>query len=136
MVSVISDPGFISFMLQNRGNVILIEDAEQILSIDRNSATNNLLGISDGFLRDALQIKIVCTFNCDIGKIDPALLRKGRLYFEYHFGALSENDAQRLVDYLELGYTVTKEMTLADIFNREDNTLKDSFEERKIGFLA
>lgn len=135
MVSVISQPSFISFMLDNRGCVLLIEDAEEILSVDRNSGTQNILGMTDGFLRDCMGMRIICTFNCDLKKVDPALLRKGRLYLEYRFGELSIKDGQRLADYCELDITIDKEMTLADIFNyHKDNTSTKSFEDRLMGF--
>jgi len=135
MVSVISQPSFISFMLDNRGCVLLIEDAEEILSIDRNSGTQNILGMTDGFLRDCMGMRIICTFNCDLKKVDPALLRKGRLYLEYRFGELSVEDGQRLADYCELDLTIDKEMTLADIFNyHKENTSTKSFEDRAMGF--
>lgn len=135
MVSVISSPGFISFMIENKKNFLIIEDAEEILSTERNSGTNNLLGICDGFLKDALKMKIICTFNCDLKKVDPALLRKGRLYFEYKFGALSKEEGQRLSDFCDLGLKVDKEMTLAEIFNHDKEvSVENSFEDRPIGF--
>ena len=136
MLSVIASPGFISYMMENQGSIILIEDAEEILSIDRNSATNNLLGVTSGFLKDSLNLKVICTFNCDIGKIDPALLRKGRLHFEYKFKALNEKDAQKLVDYMGLDVEVGGDMTLADIFNPDDTSSENSFEEKRMGFLT
>jgi hypothetical protein len=136
MVSVISSPGFISFMINNKKNYLIIEDAEEILSIERNSGTNNLLGICDGFLKDALKMKVICTFNCDLKKIDPALLRKGRLYFEYRFGELTVEQGQRLADFCKLDMKVDKEMTLAEIFNyHKEVSVENSFEGRTIGFL-
>jgi SpoVK/Ycf46/Vps4 family AAA+-type ATPase len=136
MVSVISSPGFISFMLQNKKNFLIIEDAEEILSVDRNSGTNNLLSICDGFLKDALQMKVICTFNCDLKKIDAALLRKGRLYFEYKVSSLSIEEGQRLADFCDISVKIDKEMTLSEIFNHRKNTsVENSFEERTIGFL-
>lgn len=136
MVSVISSPGFISFMIKNEKNFLIIEDAEEILSMERNSGTNNLLSICDGFLKDALRMKVICTFNCDLKKIDPALLRKGRLFFEYKFGPLSKEEAQKLSDFCDLGVDVKEEMTLAELFNHsKEINVEDSFEERKIGFF-
>ena len=135
MLGVISQPSFVSYMLSNKDSILLIEDAEEILSIDRNSATNNLLGLTDGFLKDSLNLKIICTFNCDIGKIDPALLRKGRLYFEYKFDKLTIAEGQKLADHCNLGVTITDNMTLADIFNLDKKVNQEnSFEERIIGF--
>lgn len=137
MMGVISSPGFVSFMTKNKNNILLIEDAEEILSSDRNAATNNLLGLTDGFLKDSLNLKIICTFNCDLKKIDDALKRKGRLFFEYKFEKLSVDECIDLVEYLDLDVDIREEMTLAEIFNfNKEISLEDSFEERRIGFLT
>lgn len=136
MLSVISSPGFITYVMDNKNSIILIEDAEEVLSIDRNSATNNLLGLTDGFLKDALNLKIICTFNCHIGKIDPALMRKGRLYYEYKFDKLSIEECEELAEFLKMDREITEPMTLAEFFIKEDNHCDDSFEERTIGFLS
>ena len=135
MLSVISQPSFVSYMLENRGAILLIEDGEEILSADRNAATQNLLGMTSGFLKDSMDLKVIATFNIDIGKLDSALLRKGRLHFEYKFGPLSKNEAQELVDYLKMDITIDRDMTLAEIFNQKPTSVDNSFEERKIGFL-
>lgn len=136
MLSVISTPGFISYVMENKNSIILIEDAEEVLSVDRNSATNNLLGLTDGFLKDALNLKIICTFNCPIAKIDPALMRKGRMYFEYKFDKLTVDECRELSKFLNFERHVTEPMTLAEFFIKEDNHIKNSFEERTIGFLG
>lgn len=134
MLTVLSQPSFVSYMLSNRDSVLLIEDAEEVISTDRNSATQNLLGMTDGFLKDSLSLKIICTVNCDIGQIDPALLRKGRLHFEYLFDKLTKDEAQKLVDFCGLGYEVEEAMTLAEVFNKDKVVQGGSFEEKVIGF--
>jgi hypothetical protein len=136
MLSVISDPGFVTFMMDNKDSILLIEDAEEVLSVDRNSATNNLLGLTDGFLKDALGLKVIATFNCDIGKIDPALKRKGRMYFEYKFDKLSVDECRTLATHLKLDKEIRDPMTLAEFFSVEENTIEDSFKERFIGFAT
>lgn len=135
MLSVISSPGFITFMMENKDSILLIEDAEEVLSVDRNSATNNLLGLTDGFLKDALNLKIIATFNCEIGKIDPALMRKGRMYLEYKFDKLSIDDCVKLSQFLNFSREINEPMTLAEFFNTEDNHFDNSLEKRRIGFL-
>lgn len=135
MLSVISQPSFVSYMLENRGSILLIEDGEEILSADRNAATQNLLGMTSGFLKDSMDLKVIATFNIDIGKLDSALLRKGRLHFEYKFGPLSKVEGQELADYLKLGITIDRDMTLAEIFNQKPTSIENSFETRTIGFL-
>lgn len=134
MLSVISSPGFVTFMMENKDTILLIEDAEEVLSADRNSATNNLLGLTDGFLKDALNLKIIATFNCNIGQVDPALLRKGRMFLEYKFDSLSIDECNKLSNFTGFKRDVKEPMTLAEFFNVEDNHMENSFEERKIGF--
>ena len=134
MVGVISDPSFISFMLENKGNVIIIEDAEQILSKERNAATNNLLGLTDGFLKDSLKLKIITTLNADIKTIDEALTRKGRLHLSHHFGKLTKEEANELAKFCDIDHTFEEDTALCDIFNVDkfESPLKKS--ERPIGF--
>jgi hypothetical protein len=135
MLSVISSPQFVTFMMNNKDSILLIEDAEEVLSIQRNSATNNLLGLTDGFLKDSLGLKVIATFNCDIGQIDPALMRKGRMFLEYKFSELSIDECEKLANHLEVDRPITEPMTLAEFFNVEDNHIENSFESRKIGFI-
>lgn len=135
MLGVISSPQFVTFMMTNKDSILLIEDAEEVLSVDRNSATNNLLGLTDGFLKDSLGLKVIATFNCDIGKIDPALMRKGRMFLEYKFDKLTIEECEDLAKFLNLSRPITEPMTLAEFFNEEDNHVENSFEERRIGFF-
>ena len=138
MVSSLSDPTFIPFMMNHIGSLIVIEDAEQILSSDRNSATNNLLEITDGLLKDALNLKVICTFNCDYNQIDPALTRKGRLYHQQYFGKLDVEELRDLSEFLNFDTNldnIKEPMSLADFFNREDNKSTKEISERQIGFF-
>lgn len=137
MAASLASPNFVPFMLENKNMILLIEDGEEILSVDRNSATNNLLGITDGFLKDALDIKVICTFNNDREKIDEALLRKGRLHLEYEFRKLTVDELLDLRDFLEKDVPdnkIDKAMTLAEFFNLEVTNVTTVKEERKIGF--
>ena len=134
MLSVISSPGFVTFMMDNKNSILLIEDAEEVLSKDRNSATNNLLGLTDGFLKDALQLKVIATFNCKVSNIDPALMRKGRLYFEYKFDKLTVDEGRKLAKFMDLDTVVDEPMTIADIFNPDENSSEGSLDAPFMGF--
>jgi hypothetical protein len=136
MLEILSSPNFITFMINNKDSILLIEDGEEILSKQRNAATNNLLGLTDGFLKDALNLKVICTFNTDIGNIDPALLRKGRVYFEYKFDKLSKDECKDLANFMDLNVDISSAMTISELFNSsKEVSQKNSFEERTIGFL-
>lgn len=126
MAKDISKPEFLAFLLTHPNSIIIIEDAENIIR-DRNSITfdasqavANLLNISDGLLSDAMHMQIIATFNCDIGIIDRALLRKGRLIAIHQFGKLDVTNARILSDKLGFGIEhISLPMTLAEIYNQE-----------------
>ena len=138
MATRLSDPDFISFLVSNRDSVFVLEDCEQLL-MDRsenmfNGAISNILNMSDGLLSDIMNIKFICTFNADVNKIDPALLRKGRCYAKYEFGDLSEEKVQKLNDKYDLGIEEIKPMTLAAIYNADKTEYSETKKRKKIGF--
>lgn len=118
------NPEFMDLLLDNPNTVLVIEDAENII-MDRkyssHSSVSNLLNISDGLLSDCLNVQIICTFNSNIGLVDNALLRKGRLIARYEFEKLSIEKAVALSNHLGLKNVVKRPMTLAEITNPEDN---------------
>jgi len=92
MVKNISKPKFLAFLLIKPNSILIIEDAENIIrdrneiTFDASQAVANLLNLSDDLLGDAMHMQIIATVNCDLGTIDKALLRKGRLIVHYEFG--------------------------------------------------
>ena len=118
------NPEFMDLLLDNPNAVLVIEDAENII-MDRkyssHSSVSNLLNISDGLLSDCLNVQIICTFNSNIGLVDNALLRKGRLIARYEFEKLNIEKAIALSNHLGLKNVVKRPMTLAEITNPEDN---------------
>lgn len=138
----LAEPDFMSFLMNYTNSVLIIEDAESCLrkrESGGNQAVSNLLNSSDGLLGDALKIQIVCTFNCDLQEIDPALLRPGRLIAEYRLEALSKEKTTALIKKIygedeELLKDV-KEMTLAEIYNLKTASFKTEQPTRQaIGF--
>jgi hypothetical protein len=130
-------PSFISFLLQNKNATLIIEDAEKVV-VSRDHATEDsvvstILQLTDGLFSDFLNIKVVCTFNTDIDRIDKALMRKGRMVAKYNFRPLSAEKAEALAK--KIGYENAKgSLTLADIFGYD----KRDFENRakkSIGFI-
>jgi ATPase family associated with various cellular activities (AAA) len=134
MLNVIADPSFVSYMMSNRGSILLLEDCENILSSNRTTATSNLLGLTSGFLEDAMNLKIIATFNADIKDVDPALLRKGRLYCSYEFGELKVDEANKLAEFCDIDHTFKEDVTLAEIFNVSKDSSDLLKEERPMGF--
>jgi len=110
---------FVTFMLRHPNSVIIIEDAERIITgkENRTDTIAGLLNITDGLLGDCLNIQIICTFNTDIRRIDKALLRQGRLIALYEFRELTATKSNMLLKQLKSDKSTSTEMTLADIFN-------------------
>lgn len=132
----ITSPDFVSFMLDYPNSVLIIEDAENIIAErvqKRNAAVSSLLNASDGLLSDCLNLQIICTFNTGISKIDPALMRKGRLIARYEFKPLNVRKASRLAHSLGYDIHVDSEMTLAEIYNFKESNYANS-EKKPIGF--
>jgi hypothetical protein len=128
-------PGFLPFLMQHPNSILIIEDAESIIR-DRqqenflpNQAVANLLNLSDGLLGDAMHQQIICTFNCDVKGIDPALLRDGRLVIEHKFDKLSAENARRLCIELGVpgsGVDIHEPTSLAEIYSRKTAADGDS----------
>ena len=126
---------FVSFLLKHQNAILIIEDAEKVLvsrdQLNENSVVSTVLQLTDGLFSDYLNIKIICTFNTSLSKIDKALLRKGRMIAYYEFKALQPHKANELLQFL--GYEPpNKALTLADIFNYSSKAFEE--EKRKIGF--
>lgn len=137
MAEMLSEPTIIPFLMDHKNSVLIIEDAERVIS-DREgngspAGVSNILNLTDGILGDCLSIQIVATFNMKREKIDQALLRKGRLIAEHKFGKLDVNDTNKLLKHLKKDHEVSEGMTLADIYNIDVELIK-STNKSKIGF--
>lgn len=140
MARHVASPDLIDLLLEHPNSVLVIEDAEQIVTsrdIDGNSPVSGLLNLCDGLLSDCLRIQVVCSFNTGLSRIDPALLRAGRLIARYEFGKLSVGKAEALIRKLGAEETVSEPMTLASIFHhRETPGLAPPKPAARIGFRS
>ena len=136
LASHLASPEFISFMLDHKNSVFILEDCEQILMArDQNisSAIANILNMSDGLMSDIFNVKFICTFNADIDKIDDAILRKGRCFANYEFKPLCKEKTKALLEKQNIHIDDPQPMTLAEIYNYSDgDCTKQST--KKIGF--
>ena len=82
--------------------------------------------VTDGLIGETFGIKFICTFNTSLDDVDPALLRKGRLSLMYEFKPLTVDKVRAFIP------DATEPMTVAEIYNREDNNYKEK--DTKIGF--
>jgi len=136
-VNELLHPDFISFLLKHQNAILIIEDAEKVLTnreqMNESSVVSTILQLTDGLFSDYLNIKIICTFNTSIDKIDKALLRKGRMIAYYEFQPLAQQKANELLKELKHEST-DKDMTLADIYNYRSKNFNQA-EKGRIGFL-
>lgn len=134
----LTNPDFLSFIMGYRNSILLLEDAEKVLrsrTNQDNEAISNILNITDGILGDCLNIMVIATFNIDREQIDSALVRKGRLMLEHHFKALPPEDCNKIFKSLKSDRTTDVPMTLAEIYNEEDNFHpKEEEKKKRVGF--
>lgn len=130
-------PDFVSFLLNHKNAILIIEDAEKVIitreQSNANSVVSTILQLTDGLFSDYLNIKIICTFNTSIDKIDKALLRKGRMIAYYDFKPLKAEKAAALMADMKADIDA-KEMTLAEIFSHEERGYDNANQKKKIGF--
>lgn len=135
----ISSDSLINFLLSNsvKDSVFVLEDCETLLA-DRMTTGNHLLStilnLSDGILGDGLNIKFICTFNADITKLDKALLRKGRLKYKYEFKELTPKKTKALAKELNKKIPEGESLTVAEIYNWDEENGTENDENKKIGF--
>jgi len=99
--------------------VIILEDCEAALMTranDNRSQVSAILNITDGMFADFLRTHVICTINCPSSRLDPALLRPGRLVAHRHFGRLPSTQAGKLAVYLEKKLSPAEDYSLAEIF--------------------
>jgi GTPase SAR1 family protein len=126
----INSPEFIEFFKENTESsehppIIVIEDAERIIlsredGMNSSSAVSTVLNMTDGLLRDALNVQIIATFNTSVDNVDEALLRSGRLLGRKMFKKISISRAKNLLDKLNITDSEKEELikhfsTLSDL---------------------
>lgn len=140
MIRLLGEPAFGNFLMSLKNDIVILEDCEDVIrtrksAMASSSAVSLLLNMGDGLLSDDLELKFICTFNENIQNIDDALLRKGRLACKYEFKELNAEKANALLAELygdrDPVPTTDKPMTLADIYNYDDEEYKN---ERKTIF--
>lgn len=145
MINYLSNPEFTDLVISSlKNSILIIEDAEKALmkretedGFFNSELVSTLLNLTDGLYADIAATSIIATYNCDRNLIDPALLRKGRMKAEYKFNRLTVEKSQKLMDKLGNDVTIDVPMTLADIYNHEQqytNEERKDTKKRMVGF--
>lgn len=135
-----SQEKLMSYFLDNQDTIFILEDCEKALMTREhynNPVMPVLLNLTDGIISDVLGIKLICTFNTSLENIDKALKRKGRLSMKYEFRKLAKEKCQAIVDgsdKFEEKFTVTQDMTLAELYNVDEENDYSKKNTKKIGF--
>lgn len=139
MISSLTDPGFLSILIENKNSVLVLEDCENYIAerteLDRNTdVVSSILNLADGILSDVMECQFICTFNSDISKIDTALLRKGRLIAEYKFHELSVEKSNQYLQSLGKKTRVDRPHTLAELTHIDTEEIREHEKVTRIGF--
>lgn len=118
-----SDTFYISFLTNDKKHVLIVEDADVLLS-DRENSGNKImskfLNVSDGLVKNMNKKIIFSTNLTQLNKIDPAIIRKGRCYDIIEFRKLTLPEANVVCDRHGLpAFDTGSEFSLADVFNRQ-----------------
>jgi broad-specificity NMP kinase len=139
MAEGITAPNFLPFLLDNKNSILVIEDAEKVVSsresADTGNGVSNILNMTDGILGDCLNIQVVATLNTAREKLDSALLRKGRLIAEHEFKELPEENVKKIFKKLKVTREKYEPMILTDIYNHTEADIENKEKKQKrMGF--
>jgi hypothetical protein len=138
MVSELFSPKLVDKLYSFKNSVLVLEDAEVCVfkrDGSNNALVSGILNITDGLLKDLLNIAIMVTFNAaEVEELDKALLRKGRLKLMHKFDLLPLEDAKALAKHLKMKTPVTTSLSLADVYNLDEETGLEVVPEKSVGF--
>lgn len=127
----ITSKQLLSTFIDQEDTIYIIEDAEKLLKTREhnfNPIINSFLNMSDGILASVIKSKFICTFNTSLSNIDDALKRKGRMKVKYEFKKLKVDKVKKFIP------DATHDMSLADIFNHNEENDFSKQTKTKIGF--
>jgi len=143
-VRYLSSPDMVEFWMRiNRlgtecNKIVVMEDAEDLLTeraADNQAKVSALLNIGDGLMSDYLQLHLLCTVNCPLDKLDPAITRPGRLTAVREFRRLDRQHAERIATVKAITLPKQDDYSLAEIY-RGSQWRDDQQAGKKIGFAV
>lgn len=148
MVSNPGGPSMLRTLLYHYNNtnqpiILILEDADQCLvprGADNMMSISSLLNMGDGLLGQSLDMRVVATTNATHTKIDPAIIRPGRLCRQIKVDALGREQANKVFSRLIDGKPPPvwkSDPTLAEVYAAANgNTPKPQKEGHGVGFRA
>jgi SpoVK/Ycf46/Vps4 family AAA+-type ATPase len=134
-----SDGFFASFLTREDANLLIIEDADDLLQArsEGNKLVEKLLNASDGMVSFSHKKLIFSTNLPNINMIDPALIRPGRCFDILEFRRLNQEEANVVAQnyYGDAAPKLEgKDFSLAEITNLRSSD-DPTTEIPKIGFV-
>lgn len=132
-----SDQMFVDFVTSNHHDVMVIEDADIMLSSrehDGNKMISRFLNASDGIIQLNSK-KIIFTTNLSsFNDVDEALIRPGRSYGSVLFRTLTPDEATAAARVANIASWTQpdNDVTLAEVFNPPST---NGFGKRSVGFV-
>lgn len=116
------DNVFQSFLFDEQGDIMIIEDADTVLNSreqEGNKLMSRFLNVSDGLIKLPNKKLVFTTNITDFNKVDQALLRPGRCFGVMHTRPLNLAEAQAAAKVSGLPIPIEKrEYTIAELFNQ------------------
>lgn len=138
MVTNLTSPEFVTFLMANRGLTLVVEDAESTLTPrmgSERSIVSTILNLTDGLLGDILQCQFICTFNTELTNIDSALLRPGRLLVRQEFRNLTTEESNKYLESVDSDERVTEPTSIAVLTNiKTMPTVSNASTKKTFGF--
>lgn len=123
-------------LLNNPNSVLVIENADRFLEKKEKDGRPTLVHLVEayyGMLAEVMHTPIVCTFNCEMAKIDKALMDKAQT-IAYEFKELTVDKSQALSNKLGFDSTIARPMSLADIYYQGEKDFSTPIKRRTMGF--
>lgn len=145
-----SDNTFVKYLLSSQFDVVIIEDADELLTSTRgehNKIISKILNVSDGLIKLPKKKLIFTTNLTDVKNIDTAIIRPGRCFDVLEFRKLNRPEILDVCENMKIDIPPVKEKrdtySLAELFFIKD--VKDSSDpfmrkhgeklEKKMGFI-
>lgn len=129
LLQEMANPDFIAFIRDQRNSIIILEDADDILSNREDGLssiiTTNILSITNGLLNDQLKIQLIATFNTDRKYIDKKLLKNGKIIEDWSFKKLTVEQANALATNLGMAANYTVPTALSEVYDDYEVIGKD-----------
>jgi hypothetical protein len=139
---ILEKDGFFARFIEDDAEVMVLEDSDAFLKsrTDGNTMMHRFLNVGDGLVTTKGKKMIFSTNLPSIRDIDSALVRPGRCFDIVEFKPLSLHHANILADKLggklpERNGGEVLEYSIAELFNQQSETSKNSRASRKVGFI-